>query len=365
VDLRRAGWASPGRDRRQRAGRGAQARVCGRSCGAAARRGPARGQRGRAWRTWRWPGAGRGGGLARAAAEGAAPVRADLGPDSVAAGGEGGGAAGPGGPGGIGPARPRVRAGAFGWWAARLVSAGHARASWGPRGAGAERERRAGAAARRGGPAGGCAGLLAVLLQHMRVSREGSTREQEDPAVRVGVGIVNQPGSIVSSHGSMTSSSSYPSPIVQARPQHLEEARGPPSSSLFDPLYAGTSPPWQSRPPPPRVTVGSIPPAILHPLQPPGKLLRHPQNLAIIELLSPPILFAVGIHPPPVSLPNQGHPKVRPDPLNLPSAGDPLRRNVVVFFLSSVFPNQGLNCFDLESSGVFSMSLLYFESVNF
>jgi hypothetical protein len=66
-------------------------------------------------------------------------------------------------------------------------------------------------------------------------------------------------------------------------------------------------------------------------------------------------LFAVGNHPPPVSLPNQGHPKVRHDPLNLPSAGNPLRRNIVVFFLSSVFPDQGLNCFDLEGSGVFSV----------
>jgi hypothetical protein len=102
----------------------------------------------------------------------------------------------------------------------------------------------------------------------------------------------------------------------------------------------------------------NTPPAILHPLQSPGKLLRHPRNLATVELLSPPILFTAGIHFPPVLLHNQGYPKVCPDPLNLPNAGDPLCRNIVVFFLSSVFPYQGLNCFDLESSGVFSVKFL-------
>jgi hypothetical protein len=215
----------------------------------------------------------------------------------------------------------------------------------GASGAGAEWEWRTGAAAWRGGPAGGCSGMPAVLLEHARVSRGGSAHEQEDPAVRVGAGIANKPGSIIS----------YPLPIAQARPQHLEEALGPPHRASSTPPYAGTSPPWQNRSPPPRVTAGSIPPAILHALQPPGKLLRHPRNLATVELLSPPFLFAVGNHPPPVSLPNQGHPKVRHDPLNLPSIGDPLRWNVVVFFLSSVFLDQGLNCFDLESSGAFSV----------
>jgi hypothetical protein len=99
---------------------------------------------------------GHGGGLARAAAEGTAPVRADHGPRG-------------GGGGGCGTARVRRMA--------RLVSAGHARAGWGPSGAGAERERCTGAAARRGGPAGGCAGMPAVLLQRTRVSRGGSARE--------------------------------------------------------------------------------------------------------------------------------------------------------------------------------------------
>jgi hypothetical protein len=85
----------------------------------------------------------------------------------------------------------------------------------------------------------------------------------------------------------------------------------------------------------------------------PGKLLHHPRNLAIVKHFSPPILLATGIHFPPVLLHNQGYTKVRYDPLNLPSAGDSLRRNAVIFFLFSVFPDQGLNCFDLESSRVF------------
>jgi hypothetical protein len=103
----------------------------------------------------------------------------------------------------------------------------------------------------------------------------------------------------------------------------------------------------------------------------PDKLLRHPMNLSsptslsfpyrnlvTIERFSPPILFTAGIHFPPVLLHNQGYPKVCPDPLNLPNAGDPLCRNIVVFFLFSVFPDQGLNCFDLEGSGVFSVKFL-------
>jgi hypothetical protein len=101
--------------------------------------------------------------------------------------------------------------------------------------------------------------------------------------------------------------------------------------------------------------VRNISPAILHPLQSPGKLLRHLQNLAIVEYFSPPILFATRIHFPPVVLHNQGYPKVCLDPLNLPNASDPFCRNIVDFFLFSVFPDQGLNCFNLESSRVFSI----------
>jgi hypothetical protein len=43
----------------------------------------------------------------------------------------------------------------------------------------------------------------------------------------------------------------------------------------------------------------------------PGKLLRHPRNLVIVELFfSSPILFTTGIHFSPILLHNQGYPKV-------------------------------------------------------
>jgi hypothetical protein len=94
------------------------------------------------------------------------------------------------------------------------------------RDAGAKQERCAEDATKRGGPAGGYAGVPTVFLQHTRVSRGGLAREQENPEVRGEVGIANQSGSIVSSHKSTTSSSSYSSPIVRARPQHLKKAPG-------------------------------------------------------------------------------------------------------------------------------------------
>jgi hypothetical protein len=124
----------------------------------------------------------------------------------------------------------------------------------------AEQEQRTGDATRRGNPAGGYAGVPTVFLQHTHVSRGGLARKQEDLEVREGVGIVNQFGSIISSQGSTTSSSSYP----------------------FD------------HPPPTTI---------------PGKLLHHPRNLATVEQFSPSILFTVGIHFPPILLHNQGYPR--------------------------------------------------------
>jgi hypothetical protein len=67
----------------------------------------------------------------------------------------------------------------------------------------------------------------AVFQQHTRVSRRGSAHEQENLVVREEVGIATQSGPIGFSHESTTSSSSYSSPIVQARPQHLKKAPGP------------------------------------------------------------------------------------------------------------------------------------------
>jgi hypothetical protein len=75
-----------------------------------------------------------------------------------------------------------------------------------------------------------------VFLQHTRMSRGGSAREQENPKVREGVGIANQSDPIGFSHESTTSSSSYPSPIAQARPQRLEEALGPPHRASLIPV---------------------------------------------------------------------------------------------------------------------------------
>jgi hypothetical protein len=53
----------------------------------------------------------------------------------------------------------------------------------------------------------------------------------------------------------------------------------------------------------------------------PGKLLRQPRSLVIVELILSPILFIAGIHFPRVLLHNQGYPKVCLDSLNLPNSG--------------------------------------------
>jgi hypothetical protein len=174
------------------------------------------------------------------------------------------------------------------------------------------------------------------------VSRGDSVHEQEDPEVREGVGIANQSGPIDFSHKSTMSSSSYSSPIVQARPQHTSRKLLDPPIEPLRSLYVETSSPWQSRLPSPQVTMRDIPPAILHPLQSPGKLLRHPRNLITVEHFSSPILFATGIHFPPVLLHNQGYPKVCPDPLNLPSAGDPFARTSSLSFYSLFSPTRDL-----------------------
>jgi hypothetical protein len=84
---------------------------------------------------------------------------------------------------------------------------------------------------------------------------------------------------------------------------------------------------------------GYLPPTTI-----PSKLLRHPWNLIIVELILSPILFATGVHFPSVLLHNQSYPKVCPDPLNLPNAGDSFAG---ISSLSSCYlfsPDQGLNC---------------------
>jgi hypothetical protein len=80
-------------------------------------------------------------------------------------------------------------------------------------------EQCAGDATGRGDPAGGYAGVPTVFLQHTCVSGGSSTREQEKLEVHEGVGIANQSSPTGFFLESTTSSSSYPSPIVRARPQ--------------------------------------------------------------------------------------------------------------------------------------------------
>jgi hypothetical protein len=78
-----------------------------------------------------------------------------------------------------------------------------------------EQEWHTGDATRHDGPTRSYAGVPTMFVQHTCVSRGDSGHEQKDPEVRGEDGIANQPGSIVLSQGSTTSSSSYPSLIAQ------------------------------------------------------------------------------------------------------------------------------------------------------
>jgi hypothetical protein len=109
----------------------------------------------------------------------------------------------------------------------------------------ARREQRVRNATRRSGPAGGYASVPIVFLQHTRVSSGGSAREQENFEVRAGVGIATQSGSIVSSQGPTTSSSSYPSLITQpttVTTDHREENPSGHSPPTAIPWQASSSP---------------------------------------------------------------------------------------------------------------------------
>jgi hypothetical protein len=165
--------------------------------------------------------------------------------------------------------------------------------------------------------------MPAVFQQHTCVSRRSSTCEQKNPEVREGVGIANQSSSIISSHKSTTSNSSYLSPIDQARPPHLEETPGPPSS-LFEPLrrnIVAVAKPTIVATDHREEYLSGYPPPTTIPWQASSSFPHR--NLATVEHFSSPILFTAGIHYPHVLLYNQGYPKVCPDPLNLPNTGDP------------------------------------------
>jgi hypothetical protein len=86
-------------------------------------------------------------------------------------------------------------------------------------------------------------------------------------------------------------------------------------------------------------TTGHLPPTATLP----GKLLCHPQDLIIVELiLSSSILFTAGIYFPHILLHNPGYPKVCPDSLNLLNTGDSFTEVSSLFFLLSVFPTKDL-----------------------
>jgi hypothetical protein len=130
----------------------------------------------------------------------------------------------------------------------------------------AEREQRAGDATGRGDSAGGYAGVPTVFQQHTCVSSGGLAREQENPEVRRGVGIANQSGSIVLSHGPRHPAA--PIPRRSSEQDHNTSRKlVNPLIELLRSLYAGTSSPWQSRLSSPRITVRNTSPVILHPLQ--------------------------------------------------------------------------------------------------
>jgi hypothetical protein len=142
----------------------------------------------------------------------------------------------------------------------------------------------------------------AMLKHHLCVGRGSSTREQEDLEIRGGVGIANQSGSIVSSHESTTSSSSYSSPIVRARPQHLKKAFGPSHRTSSIPVYrnilavaivaTGHHERYFSSHSPPTTIPWQASSSFPH------------RNLATVEHFSSPILCTAGIHFPPVLLHN-------------------------------------------------------------
>jgi hypothetical protein len=107
--------------------------------------------------------------------------------------------------------------------------------------------------------------------------------------------------------------------------------------------------------------------AIFHPRQP------SPTNFFVIHGISSSSSFSLrqSCSPReftfyPFFLHIRNYPKVCPDSPNLLNAGDSFCRNIVVNFLLSVFPNQGLDCYVLKSSRVFSVRFpeLYLFQIN-
>jgi hypothetical protein len=218
-------------------------------------------------------------------------------------------------------------------------------------GVGAEQKRRTEDAIRRGGPAGSYAGVPAVSQRHARVSSGGLVHEQENSGVRGEVGIANPSSSIILLHGPRHPATPFllRSPSKTTTPRRNSWTL---PSSLFGSLR-------QNIVAMAKLTIIAMNEEYLSghssPTAIPDKLLRHPRNLVTVEYFSSPILFSAEIHFPPILLYNQGYPKVCPDSLNLPNAGDSFAGISSLSSCSLFFPDQGLNCFDLGSSRVFSV----------
>jgi hypothetical protein len=146
-----------------------------------------------------------------------------------------------------------------------------------------------------------------VFQRHTRMSRGGLTREWVDPEVRGGVGLANQSGSIVSSHKSMTSSSSYPSLIAQPTTTTTGYREEYPSGHL-----PPTTIPWQ---------------ASSSPTEP-----RHRGALLIADLVHHGNSLSAN-SPPQPKLPHG-----LPDSLNLPNAGDSFAGTSSLSSYSLCFP---------------------------
>jgi hypothetical protein len=160
-----------------------------------------------------------------------------------------------------------------------------------------------------------------VSQRHTRMGSEGLIREQEDLEVRGGFGIANPFGSIISSQESTISSSIFLS------------RRSPSKTTSYHGDYS----------------FGYLPPAAIMLGKPLSSSMGSHHRRAFL-FIDP---IATGLHFPCVLLHNQSYPKVCPVLLNLPNAGDYFAGISSLTSCHLFFPNQGLDCYVLESSRVF------------
>jgi hypothetical protein len=167
------------------------------------------------------------------------------------------------------------------------------------------------------------AALLAPLPSFSTSYRCSPTPPGANPSPDRPTDVRRRPSSAAASASPSTrpSNRSYPSPITPAGPHHLEEAPGPPHRASSTPSMPEHRHHDQARSPPPEAELNGRPAS------------DHPSSTRT---------------PPEVHL----HFLVLLHPWRL-AAGDSLHRNAAASFLSSVFPDQGPDCFDLGSSGVF------------